>query len=295
MRPRVEEAVFSFLSEQSRRPPLFSAYTAEELWTEPHVAEQMLRFHLDPDQDIASRNHSFIQRSIEWLKETFHLAAGKRVLDLGCGPGLYANGLAEESARVTGVDFSSSSLAHARSEATARGLPVTYREANYLDLHLDETFDLILLIFGDFCPLSPEQRRRLLDRVKGWLAPGGRFVFDVSTSALFQEVQESAKYEAAPAGGFWSSEPHFVFTHRFTYPDARVYLDRFLIIEADRTRDIFNWIQCYDRDGLEAELREAGWRVESTFGDLAGGSWDPEAHFFAVVTRPSDPGSEGRS
>ena len=202
MRALDDGTVFAFLSEQSSRPPLFSAYTAEELWTDPHVAEQMLSFHLDPMKDLASRNHAFIHRSIGWLNETFGLRSGKRVLELGCGPGLYANGLASLGASVVGVDFSVNSLAHARSVAAERGLPVVYHDANYLDLQMDETFDLVLLIFGDFCPLGPGQRRRLLDKVRGWLAPGGRFVFDVSSSALFGGLEESASYEVAPGGGF---------------------------------------------------------------------------------------------
>jgi len=284
--------LFGFLSEQSRRPPLFSAYTAEALWTDPHVAEQMLSFHLDPSQDLASRNHAFIGRSIEWLADTFGLRDGKRVLDLGCGPGLYANGLAATGASVVGVDFSGNSLAHARSVAVERGLPVAYYEANYLDLRLDETFDLVLLIFGDFCPLGPSQRRRLLDNVRGWLAPGGRFVFDVSSSSLFGGLEESATYGVAPEGGFWSPDPHFVFTNRFKYATETVFLDRYAVIEADRYREIFNWIQCFDRKGLEAELGIAGWAVEQHYGDVAGGPWNPDADFFAVVARPteSEPG-----
>jgi SAM-dependent methyltransferase len=295
MRALDDGTVFAFLSEQSRRPPLFSAYTAEELWTDPHVAEQMLSFHLDPVKDLASRNHAFIHRSIGWLNETFGLRSGKRVLDLGCGPGLYANGLASLGASVVGVDFSVNSLAHARSVAAERGLPVVYHDANYLDLQMDETFDLVLLIFGDFCPLGPGQRRRLLDKVRGWLAPGGRFVFDVSSSALFGGLEESASYEVAPGGGFWSPLPYFLFTNRFKYPADMAYLERYVVIEAHGHREIFNWMQCYDRNGLDAELGGAGWEVERTYGDVAGGPWDPDADFFAVVARPTNSESSDRS
>lgn len=282
--------MYSFLEKQNTRPPLFSAYTAGELWTDPHVAQQMLAFHLDPDQDLASRNHAFIQRSIRWLNETFNLSSGTRVLDLGCGPGLYTNGLAELGASVTGVDFSRNSLAHARSVAESRNLEVTYHQANYLDLELEGSFDLILLIFGDFCALGPKQRRSLLDSVATWLSPGGRFLFDVSNTALFESIKESATYEVAPEGGFWSPDPYFLFTNSFKYQADMAYLDRYVIIEANRQREIFNWIQCFDPDGLGAELGEAGWEVEETHGNVAGDPWDPDAHFFAVVAQPT--GSE---
>ncbi len=42
------------------------------------------------------------------------LGPGSRVLDLGCGPGLYAVRLARRGVRVLGVDASARSLAHAR-------------------------------------------------------------------------------------------------------------------------------------------------------------------------------------
>ena len=275
--------MFSTLAEHCERPPLFSRYTTEELWTDPHLAQQMLQYHLDPDQDLASRNHAFIERSVGWLIERFRLGNGKQVLDLGCGPGLYANALAESGASVTGVDFSRRSLAFARSEADSRGLEVDYLRGNYLDLEVPGTFDLVLLIFGDFCPLGPDQRRTLLGRVKAWLRPGGRFVFDVSSSALFETVEESASFERAPEGGFWSPEPHFVFTRRFKYGTEMAYLDRYLIVEPARIRELFNWMQCFDPPGLRGELGEAGWRVEETLGNVAGDPFDEDAHFFAVI------------
>lgn len=287
--------MYSTLKELNTRPPLFSAYTAQELWTDPHVANQMLAFHLDPEQDLASRNHAFIDRSVRWLNQSFGLDSGKRVLDLGCGPGLYANRMAGLGASVTGIDFSESSLAHARFEADSANLDAAFRHANYVDLELDGRFDLVLLIFGDFCPLGPEQRRTLLDNVRGWTAPEGRFVFDVSSSALFERVEEATTFEAVPDGGFWSPDPHFVFTARFKYPSDMAYLDRYLVVEANRTRELFNWMQCYDPASLEAELSRAGWEVESIEGNVAGEAFEPDADFFAVVARPKKPEPTGLS
>lgn len=279
--------MFPFLEKQNTRPPLFSAYTAEELWTESHVARQMLAYHLDPDQDIASRNHRFIERSVGWLSQTFDLASGKQVLDLGCGPGLYANGLAALGARVTAVDFSEHSLAHARSVAQRGGLDVEFLKADYLDLEVPGPFDLVLLIYGDLCALSPSQRQTVLTLAKRCLAPAGRLVFDVFSAALFNDLQEEARYESAPNGGFWSSEPYFLFSTRFKYEEEKVYLDRHAIIEADRQRELFNWIQCYEPVRLSRELDQSGWEVEETLGTLAGDPFDPSRHDFGVVARPS--------
>ncbi|MGD2120598.1 MAG: class I SAM-dependent methyltransferase, partial [Gemmatimonadota bacterium] len=166
------------------------------------------------------------------------------------------------------------------------GLEVAYHHGNYLDLDLSDTFDLIILIFGDFCPLGPGQRRSLLDDVKGWLNPGGRFLFDVSSEALFESLEESSSCEEAPDGGFWSPAPHFVFTKRFKYTADLAYLDRYLVVEAARQREFFNWIQCFRPSGLQEELKEAGWGVETVLGNVAGDPFDPGERFFAVIAEP---------
>jgi SAM-dependent methyltransferase len=275
--------MYSILEKQNTRPPLFSAYTAEELWTDSHIARQMLAFHLDPDQPLASRTGAFMEASLDWMIGSFGPGPESRILDLGCGPGLYANPLARTGARVTGVDFSPNSLAHARKTAQEEGLPVDYRKANYLELELEGSFDLVFLIYGDLCPLSPAQRATLLRKVAGWLAPEGRFVFDVTSRALFDSVEESASYEWARAGGFWAADPYFLFTNRFRYPEEKVFLDRHRVIEINRQREIFNWIQCFEPGTLEVELREAGLKVQELVGNLAGDPFDPGATEFGVI------------
>lgn len=279
--------MFSFLLSQNTRPEPHSNYTAEALWTDPHVARQMLALHLDPDGDLASRNHETIRKSVRWLEGRFGLSRGRRILDLGCGPGLYANPLSQLGADVTGVDFSASSLAHAEGESRERGGAGRFLVGNYLELELAETFDLVMLIYGDFCALSPSQRRRLLDATRGWLAPGGLLVFDVFSTALFDEVDEEARYSFEPKGGFWSPDCHFHFLTRFKYEADALYLDRHAVVEAGRSREIFNWIQCYDPETLSRELHESGWEVVEVLGSLAGGDFDPARQDFAVVARPS--------
>jgi len=60
----------------------------------PHISRRMLMRHLDPDVPTASRSHAFIERSVDWLIDALDLHVGSSVLDLECGPGLYATRLA---------------------------------------------------------------------------------------------------------------------------------------------------------------------------------------------------------
>ena len=98
--------MFDKLEEILRRPKPFEFYTAKELWTDPHVSEQMLSFHLNGKNDIGSRKSEFIESSVDWMVSEFGLGPGTSALDFGCGPGLYTTQLARRGVAVSGIDFS---------------------------------------------------------------------------------------------------------------------------------------------------------------------------------------------
>jgi cyclopropane fatty-acyl-phospholipid synthase-like methyltransferase len=186
-------------------------FTPGELlfWDDPHISTQMLKAHLDPDSDLASRRPETIQKSVDWLIATLALQRGEAVLDLGCGPGLYAARLAEQGLRVTGVDYSRRSVAYAEEYARQHNLDIHYRYQNYLTLKDEAQYDAALLIYGDFCPLSPEQRRQLLGNVHRALKPGGYFLLDVTTRVHRRERGNRNNWYAVNTG-FWKPDPHLV-------------------------------------------------------------------------------------
>ncbi|MCX6057388.1 MAG: class I SAM-dependent methyltransferase [Chloroflexi bacterium] len=69
-------------------------------WNDPHISAQMLKVHLDPNVDAASRKPETIDRSVRWVIETLALKSNNAVLDLGCGPGLYASSFARAGLQV---------------------------------------------------------------------------------------------------------------------------------------------------------------------------------------------------
>lgn len=78
---------------------------------DPDFSERMLREHLDESHGAASER----QQQIDWLWARLNLRTGSKVLDVTCGPGLYAVELAVRGCSVTGVDFSPAGIAYAQS------------------------------------------------------------------------------------------------------------------------------------------------------------------------------------
>ena len=79
--------ILSQLIDLQQKPEPF--ITGEPLfWNDPHISKQMLKVHLDPNIDAASRKAKVIDHSVQWMIEMLGLQSGDAVLDLGCGPGL---------------------------------------------------------------------------------------------------------------------------------------------------------------------------------------------------------------
>lgn len=277
--------MFATLEEINRRPEPFSVYTAADLWTDEHTSAQMLAYHLNGAIDVSSRNTAFIDRSAEWIVSHFGVGEGFKIADFGCGPGLYASRLARRGADVLGIDFSARSIAYAREAAGREGLSVRYEHRDYLAFETDERFDLIVMIMCDYCALSPAQRRWMLGTFQTLLQPGGAILLDVYSLGAFDRREEAASYGLNLLDGFWSASPYYGFLNTFKYDAEKIVLDKYTIIEPDRTRTVYNWLQHFSPDGLAAEFEAAGFVVGERYADVAGTPFDVAADEFAVVGR----------
>ena len=275
--------MFKELEKINNRPRPFEFYTASELWTNEYTAKQMLQYHLNESIDVSSRRAEFIDRSVEWIVSRFGVESTTTVADFGCGPGLYAKRLAEAGAQVTGIDFSENSLKYAKEVADQEGLNIDYINENYLNFETSKRFDLIIMIMCDFCALSPKQRKTLLAKFASFLKPGGFVLLDVYSLNMFDQKEESATYELNQLNGFWSPEDYYCFVNTFKYLEEKVTLDKYTIVEASRTRIVYNWLQYFSPETLEKEFVESGFTLEKLYSDVAGTPFSPESTEFAVV------------
>ncbi len=83
-------------------------------WNDPAFSQRMLREHLDQSHGAASRVTSERELMIKWLYQKLGLEQGAALLDITCGPGLYAVDFAQRGCQVTGIDFVPAAIAYAR-------------------------------------------------------------------------------------------------------------------------------------------------------------------------------------
>ena len=97
----------------------------------------------DPDGEFRPL-HDLNPARLDYIEARAGLA-GSRVVDVGCGGGLLAEGMARRGARVLGIDLAPEALAVARLHALESGLAVEYREVPVEALAESATgqFDLV--------------------------------------------------------------------------------------------------------------------------------------------------------
>ncbi|MGO4440194.1 SAM-dependent methyltransferase [Rhizobium sp. RAF56] len=119
---------------------------------------------------------------------------GQSILELGCGWGSLSLYLAERfpHAHVTSISNSTAQRRHIEAEARARGIDnLTLVTADMNDFSTGETFDRVVSV-EMFEHMS--NWRLLLERVRGWLKPDGRFFLHV-----FVHKSRSYRFDTADA------------------------------------------------------------------------------------------------
>jgi cyclopropane fatty-acyl-phospholipid synthase-like methyltransferase len=131
-------------------------------------------------EDYVAWAASFADPARRRMLEAFsaRMAAGARVLDIGCGPGVPSTKVLANRFEITGVDISETQL-----DAARRNVP-------------EATFVLGDLMLVDFAPGSfagvtafysiihvpREDHARLFERVSRWLVPSGLFLATLSAT-----------------------------------------------------------------------------------------------------------------
>jgi len=244
----------------------------------------MLEYHLNESIDVSSRNINFINQSVDWISDRFNLNSNSDIIDFGCGPGLYANRFAEKEIKVTGIDFSKNSIGYAKQIASNSDLNVNYIHKNYLNFEIDKKYDLITMIMCDFCALSPNQRKIMLDKFMNLLKPDGKVLLDVYSLNYFDQKDELSTYELNHLNNFWSPDDYYCFINSFKYNDIKVTLDKYTIIEKKRTRVVYNWLQYFSMESLKKEFEENNLIINDIYSDVSGKDYDSRSLEFAVVS-----------
>lgn len=202
-------------------------------WHDPAFSRRMLREHLSQAHDAASRRAPTIERQVGWIHGALLGERPSRVLDLGCGPGLYTGRLARLGHECVGIDFAPASIAYARAEAEAQGLACHYVEQDIRTAEYGSGYDLAMLLFGEFNVFRPVEARSLLDKMCAALVPGGLLLLEPHTYAAVRGLGEQPATWTSAEAGLFSDRPHLCLTDSHWDEEQTTATERYYIVDAE--------------------------------------------------------------
>ncbi|MGE7186848.1 class I SAM-dependent methyltransferase [Peribacillus sp. NPDC006672] len=251
-------------------------------WQDPYIAKRLLEAHLSPDTEGASRSFAFIDKSIDFIQQVAPRKSYQKVLDLGCGPGLYSERLAKKGYMVTGIDFSENSIHYAKEQAKELGLDIEYRYENYMALDDSNIYDLALLIYCDYGALASEDRSKLIYNIWNSLKNGGQLLLDVFSQNKFDEFKEEQYWNLSENGGFWSKDPYIAIGRNLKYHD-RVTLEQTTVVTDDKTETYYIWYQFFTKELFIKEVTAVGFTVKEIYNDVSGETYNEGSQTIALL------------
>jgi 2-polyprenyl-3-methyl-5-hydroxy-6-metoxy-1,4-benzoquinol methylase len=211
------------------------------MWTDKHISKYLLEAHINPEIGVASRTSEDIDKTVDMIDQL--IKPESKILDLGCGPGLYTERLARKKHKVTGVDFSKNSIEYAIQQRDKNQSDVKYINCNYLELDFDDKFDLIIMIYCDFGVLVPEERITLMKMIHKSLKPGGIFLFDAINEQTIARINFNSSWEMSESG-FWSSTPYICLNKIFHFEENKATLDQHIVIDDNGSFKLYRFCNC---------------------------------------------------
>ena len=259
-------------------------------WNEPGFSQRMLREHLSQEHDAASRRFEIIDQQVSWIHE--HLLSGKatRILDLGCGPGLYASRLAALGHSCTGIDFSPASIAYARENAQKQGLACTYIQDDIRRAEYGEEFGLVMLIYGEFNMFKPADAEAILRKAQRALVEGGILLLEAHTYRAVREIGLNPSRWKSAQSGLFSDRPHLCLYENLWNKDQAVAIERYFIVDGQTGEvDYFSSsMQAYRKAEYRELLRRCGFRKIRFYPSLMGSPEQAQKGFTVIVAQKGE-------
>jgi SAM-dependent methyltransferase len=258
-------------------------------WHAPDFSDRMLREHLSQEHGAASRRMEEVEEHVNWIHRRLLSRRPSKVLDVGCGPGLYTSRLARRGHECLGIDYSPASIAHARTTAADEGLGCTYVHEDMRKADYGGGFDLAMLLYGEFNVFRRSDARAVLAKARDAITPGGTILLEPHAFTAVQSMGERPATWYSAKSGLFSDDPHLCLRENFWHPETQTTTIRYYLVDAATTavRRYAQTFQAYTDEGYAEMLEESG-LGDIEFHGAMGESDQGAGDLMVIVARKPD-------
>jgi len=253
-------------------------------WDEPAFSQRMLQEHLTQAHDLASRRTETIERHVAFIHGALLHGQPTKILDLACGPGLYACRLAALGHACVGIDFSPASIAYAREQAEQGKLDCRFEQADIRTADYGRGYGLAMLIYGEFNVFTRADAERILRKARAALDEGGLLLLEPHTLAAVCQLGEQCWWHAAERGLF-SEHPHVLLYESKWERESKTTTERYFVLDAatGATTRHAATTQAYTDAEYTALLADCGFGGPAFYPSLCGAPDESQPALFALV------------
>ncbi|WP_455682164.1 class I SAM-dependent methyltransferase [Thomasclavelia sp.] len=267
----------------NKKPELYEQ--TNSIWDDEYISKGMLEAHLNENLDLATRKFDFVEKSVDWICSILPPNKYQKLLDLGCGPGIYAELLYKRGYCVTGVDISKRSIDYASNSALNDNMQIEYVLGNYNEIDFDKNYDFVTLIYCDFGVLSTETRKKLLKKIFGILNKEGVLLFDVFTPLKYKGKEETKEFEIN-TNGFWHQNLCLSLNSFYRYDEDNTFLNQYTLVTQDGKIINYNvWEHTFIIEELKHDLQQAGFTNIKFYGDISGNKYNKFSQTICIIAK----------
>ncbi len=200
-------------------------------WGDPDFSRRMLAEHLSQEHDLASRKRQMIRTQVQWIHEHICNNTPAKLLDIGCGPGLYIEQFAAMDYDCCGIDFSPASIEYAKSQLGDKAKLI---QGDIRSVDFGSDYDLAMMVFGEFNVFSPDECRMILKKIFEALSPGGKLLLEAHTFEAVERIGSTPNswYKSGPGLlGLFSDNPHICLIENQWLDKQQTALQQFHILD----------------------------------------------------------------
>ena len=272
----------------SRQPPAEPWVEGDKIpWHDPEFSRRMLAEHLTQQHDAASRRFDKIDSQVAWIHRELLEETPTRILDLGCGPGLYTSRLAGLGHECVGIDISPASVDYARAQADERSLRCSYTLQDIRSADYGRGYGLVMLIFGEFNVFRPSDPRTILEKAHTALSAGGVLLLEPHTLDAVREAGDRDAHWYSADSGVFSDEPYLCLRESFWHPDQSAATERYYVVDA-QTGGVTRYAsstQAYTDAEYRVLLSERGFRDIRFHPSMGGDEGEGDGGLLVVTSR----------
>ncbi len=221
------------------------------------------------------------KQEVSFIIRATGLARPTRILDVGCGHGRHAIGLAKMGHDVIGIDYSTYFLKIARTEAKKQQATATFIRQDIRSMNFSDEFDVALSMYSAFGYFSLRENLTVLRRIHSALKPGGKFLLDVINAECHVKHITSAG-KKVKKGIYQFSQNNEI--NGYSVQDTNIYFTKTQLDSYHRrwrkgtkTGSYNYYMYQYTVPQYRDMLRLTGFEMLNIWGDYQGARWSPSS------------------